>query len=273
MNLVLSNEGLKSDSSFLEMPVNTDLSVYEVIRIFDGVALFLEDHFDRLKRTMQIKGLIFQMDFQEFKQNIAELIRQNHKYEGNVKFVSTAANEKICWVFSFIPHNYPTNADYLEGVLTDLLFAERLNPNAKVIQPEIRDKANQMIADRKLYEVLLVDRDGKITEGSRSNIFFVKDEVFYTAPSSAVLEGITRQKILDCIKELNLQFEEKSISIDEISDFDASFLTGTSPKVLPIRKIGEQMFDVRNEAVLRLMESYDKMIWDYIRNEINLREK
>ena len=273
MNLVLSNEGLKSDSSFIETPINTDQSVYEVIRIIDGVALFLEDHFDRLKRSMQIKGLIFQMDFQEFKQNIAELIRQNHKNEGNVKFVSTASEGKISWVFSFIPHNYPINEDYLEGVLTDLLFAERLNPNAKVIQPEIRDKANQMIADRKLYEVLLVDRDGMLTEGSRSNVFFVKDEVFYTAPSSAVLEGITRQKILDCLKELNLQFEEKSISIDEISDFEASFLTGTSPKVIPIKSIGELMFDTRNNAVVRLMDKYNQMIQNYIRNELNLRKE
>jgi len=273
MNLVLSNEGLKSDSSFIETPINTDQSVYEVIRIIDGVALFLEDHFARLKRSMQIKGLIFQMDFLEFKQNIGELIRQNKRMEGNVKFVFTTTNGKIGWLFSFIPHNYPTNADYLDGVLTDLLFAERLNPNAKVVQPEIRDKANQMIADRKLYEVLLVDRDGMLTEGSRSNVFFVKDEVFYTAPSSAVLEGITRQQVLVCLKELGYTIVEETVSAKEIEQFVAIFLTGTSPKILPIRSIGEKVFDVQNPTVAGLIESYDKMIREYIRNEIILKEK
>ena len=51
MNLVLSNEGLMPDSLYFGTSFNLDMSVYEVIRIIDGVALFLEDHFDRLKRS------------------------------------------------------------------------------------------------------------------------------------------------------------------------------------------------------------------------------
>lgn len=266
MNLVLSNEGLKFDSFFLETLIKTDLSVYEVIRIIDGVALFLEDHFDRLNRSMQIHGLILPMDFQDFKQNIAVLANQNQKTEGNVKFIYSVDCENIRWAFSFIPHTYPTIESYQEGVLTDLLFAERLNPNAKVIQSVIRDKANQMISDRNLFEVLLVDRDGMITEGSRSNVFFVKSNVFYSAPASMVLEGITRQKVIDCLKRLGFQVIEQAVLKDEIVDFDAVFLTGTSPKILPVKAIGKQLFDVRNNATLRLMESYDEMIWDYIRN-------
>jgi branched-chain amino acid aminotransferase len=269
MNLLLTNEGLKVGPSFLGTLLNSDPSVYEVIRLIDGVALFLEDHFERLKKSMQIQGLIFQMDFQDFKQYIAELGRQNHKNEGNVKFVYSIADGNIRWAFSFIPHSYPSADDYLLGIPTDLLFAERLNPNAKVIQSNIRDKSNQIISDRKLYEVLLVNRNGIITEGSRSNVFFVKSDMFYTAPAPMVLVGITRQKVLDCIKILGFRIIEQVVSKDEIDDFDAVFLTGTSPKVLPVQKVGEQMFEVGNKAVLRLMESYNQRIQDYIRNEGN----
>ena len=273
MNLILSNTGLMHESAYSGVPFHSDQSVYEVIRVFHGIPLFLEDHFNRLERSIKIQGLSFQMDFQEFKRNIAVLIRQNQRVEGNVKFVYSVDDGNNRWAFSFIPHSYPAPEDYQYGVPTDLLFAERQNPNAKVIQTGIRDEANQMISDRKLYEVLLVDGDGKITEGSRSNVFFVKSDVFYTAPPSMVLEGITRQKALDCLQQLDFQVIEEAVSKDEIGDFDAVFLTGTSPKVLPVRKVGEQMFDVQNKAVLKLIDGYNLMIRDYIRNENNLRKE
>jgi branched-chain amino acid aminotransferase len=273
MNLILSNTGLVNESSYSGISFHSDQSIYEVIRVIDGIPLFIEDHFYRLLRSMQIQGLAFQMAFPDFKQSIAELVRQNQEMEGNVKFVYSIAEGNIHWAFSFIPHSYPTPEDYQSGVTTDLLFAERQNPNAKVIQTGVRDAANQLIFDRKLYEILLVDRDGKITEGSRSNVFLVKGDVFYTAPSSMILEGITRQKVLDCLKELAYTIIEEAVSVKEIEHFDAVFLTGTSPKILPIRSIGEQMFDVRNPAVAKLMERYDKKIRDYIRNEKNISKR
>lgn len=259
-----------TESEFLKTSFQADQLVYEVIRIIDGIALFLEDHFVRLMRSMQIQGLTFQMDFQDFQENIAELVRQNQRMEGNIKFSCSVVDGNVQWAFSFIPHKYPAVEDYQSGVPADLLFAERQNPNAKVVQAGIRDEANQMISDRDLYEVLLVDRGGIITEGSRSNVFFVKGDEFHTAPASMVLEGITRQKVIDCIKTLDFRIIEQAVSKDQICSFDAVFLTGTSPKVLPVRAIGKQVFDVRNKAVLRLMDSYDQRIQNYIRNEMNL---
>ena len=238
MNLILSNAGLINESSYSGISFHSEQLVYEVIRVIDGIPLFLEDHFNRLVRSTQIQGLAFQMAFTDFKRNIAELVRVNQKLDGNIKFVYSVADGNIHWAFSFILHSYPTPDDYQLGVVADLLFAERRNPNAKVIQFGIRDEANQMISDRKLYEVLLVDSDGMITEGSRSNVFFVKNDVFYTAPASMVLMGITRQKVLVCLNELGFSIAEEAVLADQISQFDAAFLTGTSPKVLPIKSIG-----------------------------------
>lgn len=269
MNLILSNTGLMQESSYSGISFHSDQSVYEVVRVIDGIPLFLEDHFDRLAKSMKIQGLTFQMTFPDFKQNIAELVRVNRKMEGNIKFIYAVADVNIHWAFSFIPHSYPTSEEYQLGVVTDLFFAERLNPNAKVIQTGIRDKVTQMISDQKLYEVLLVDNYGLITEGSRSNVFFVKNDVFYTAPAIMILEGITRQKVLYCLNELDFSIVEKAVSVHEISQFEAAFLTGTSPKILPIRLIGSQEFHVRNNAVIKLMDRYNRMIQDYLWIEPN----
>lgn len=264
MNLVITNLGLRNESEYLNEIHQPDQSVYEVIRIIRGVALFLEDHFDRLLKSMKIQCIPFEMDYAGFKWNLNELIRLNQKAEGNVKFVYSASEGGNYWSFNFIQHSYPTLDEYRDGVLTDLLFAERKNANAKVIQPQVRDRANQMIADQKLFEVLLVDRGGRITEGSRSNVFFIKDEVFYTAPTSMVLVGITRQKVVDCLRILNFKVVEEAVCTAAMDLFDAAFLTGTSPKVLPIQSVGHKKFQVELPCVKKLMTTYDEMIENYI---------
>lgn len=264
MDFILTQNGVLSISDSTILQISPDHSVYEVIRIIDGIALFLEDHFERLKTSVKISGLSFEMEFSEFKQNIAELAKLNQKQSGNVKFVLSEFEKENQWSFAFIPHSYPTSNDYFEGVKTGLLFAERENPNAKVIQNLVREKANQMIDGQNLYEVLLVDRSGQITEGSRSNVFLVKGNRFYTAPASVVLVGITRQKVLECINELAFPIIEEAVLASEISDFDAAFLTGTSPKVLPVNCIDNFRFPAKNLFVEQLMAKYNSMIEKYL---------
>jgi len=265
---VITDIGIFNKSEFNAEWINSDRSVYEVIRVIDGIALFLENHFERLISSARIRRLKFEIEFPEFRRKINELVKLNQKQSGNVKFVLFMSENKSQWIFTFIPQNYPDQEDYLYGVSTDLLFAERKNPNAKVIQNTIREKADQMIADQKLFEVLLVNSDGLITEGSRSNVFFVKGEEFFTAPISLILVGITRQKVIYCLNELSCRVIEEAVRADEISRFDAVFLTGTSPKVLPVKSIGNQIYSTENVAVKQLTECYNDLIDRYIQNEI-----
>lgn len=264
MNVILTSEGQYNSSEYRESSFNIESSVYEVVRIINGAALFLEDHYQRLVNSIELQGLEFRITLSEFGQQIDSLIAVNKQNEGNVKFVCFVSDNKTRWALRFIPHSYPSADDYKNGVSAELLFGERANPNAKVIQSELREAANKAIAEKSVYEVLLVNQEGKITEGSRSNVFFCKADIFYTAPAEMILEGITRQKVIRCIEKLNFKFVEKAISFDELSDFDAAFITGTSPKVLPISTIGMQPFDVRNGAVSMLMAEYDRLIEEYI---------
>jgi branched-chain amino acid aminotransferase len=264
MKKIFTSNGIVSELEFPWDEYNTGQSVYEVIRIIDGVALFLEDHFNRLIHSLENLGISFELGFEEFQQKIVDLAAINQISEGNVKFVYPLIQNETKWLFAFIPHNYPSRSDYLNGVSTDFLFDERENPNAKINQNSLREKADQLIHEQKLYEMLLVDRNGMITEGSRSNVFFVKDDVFFTAPSSKVLVGITRQKVIECLNDLGFILVEEAVKASEINQFDGVFLTGTSPKVLPVRSIGNQIFTAKLSVVKKLMESYDERITQYI---------
>ncbi|HEY3371934.1 MAG TPA: aminotransferase class IV [Prolixibacteraceae bacterium] len=265
MDFVVTQNGIIPQDEMNVRQFNTGHPVYEVIRVVDGIALFLEDHYERLLSSLQIRGLQFEMEFSEFKQNITELTKINQKQNGNVKFILTSIGKINHWFFSYIAHSYPTSNDYQKGVTTGLLIAERENPNAKVIQNTIRERVDQLIKDEKLYEALLVDRNGMITEGSRSNVFFVKGNRFYTAPASKVLVGVTRQKVLECLDELNFTIIEEAVSTSGLGAIDAVFLTGTSPKVLPVNRIDTFHFSAKNTFVEQLIDRYDLMVETYLK--------
>jgi len=264
MSIIITNEGILPESEIFQNKDCVDRTVYEVIRIIEGNPLFLEDHFARLINSMQMEGLQLEMELKQFENRILELVQLNQNKFGNVRFEYSIGGRKNHWSFGFIPHNYPTSDDYRIGVSVSLLFAERENPNAKVVQHTVRELANRIIENQNLYEVLLVDRDGLITEGSRSNVFFVKGEAFYTAPASKVLVGITQQKVLECLDSLGFPVIIESVEASKINQFDAAFLTGTSPKVLPIRSIGNRVYSVQVDCVEKLILRYNQLIESYI---------
>ena len=102
--------------------------------------------------------------------------------------------------FSLIIHIHEGNV--WKWSKNDLYFGERENPNAKIINLSFREKVNKKIREKNAYEAILVDRKGYITEGSKSNIFMIKDNMLLTSPVKAVLPGVTRGEIIDIAEEV-----------------------------------------------------------------------
>ena len=234
--------------------------VYEVIRIAQSVPFFWEEHIGRFFRSADIAGKVIPFQAAQIKIFISELIERNKVTEGNV-LVSCKTNLKVF----FIPHKYPEAEEYNKGVACGLLHAERENPNAKVFQTNVRATANKLISEHGFYEVILIDHAGLVTEGSRSNVFFIKGEKLFTALPNNVLLGITREKTFECAKAINVNVLEKDIMLSEISSFDAAFLTGTSPKILPVKQIEDIVFSTNHSILQELIYQYDLMINNYIK--------
>jgi branched-chain amino acid aminotransferase len=156
-----------------------------------------------------------------------------------------------------------------EGVPLILFHAERLNPGVKMLNNRLRLSVNEELSRRGAYEALLVNSEGFITEGSRSNIFFVTEEgVVQTAPDSMVLSGITRRYVTGIIREEGIPIVFQAVRDDSLSGFTAAFITGTSPMVLPVRSIDGREFDVAHELTLKLRGIYSRLaersIMDYL---------
>ena len=112
--------------------------------------------------------------------------------------------------------------------------------------------------------MLLINDKGFITEGSRSNIFFIKDNKIITPPQKEVLNGITRRNILKICKQNKIDIIEESLNVSNIKEIDVAFLSGTSLKVLPVKQIEKHEFNIENEFLKRIMKLYNDAIDNYI---------
>ncbi|WP_163713844.1 aminotransferase class IV [Mangrovibacterium lignilyticum] len=241
------------------------LQIYEVLRVIDGIALFEEDHFARYFNSCSILHVSTFVSAKKFSEQIAALISLNQLAEGNIRVElnTGASGEQHVRMFVF-PHQYPTSHQYQMGVKVGLLRAVRENPKVKLVQQSVRDRASQAMLENKWFEVLLVDHDSCITEGSRSNVFFVREGAFYTSPGNKVLSGITRKKIMECINTLGMHCFELDIKEDELDSFEAAFISGTSPKILPIASVQSIAYQVNHPSMRQLMHEFDQMILAYV---------
>lgn len=240
--------------------------IYEVIRLVNGEPIFLQDHFERLLTSSSLLGRILPMNCEKLSADISSLINKDEILNNNV-MVIVYFFEDTSWYIVYLRKSfYPCIDMYKEGVETSLLRLSRNVPNAKILDMEYRTAVANEIQKKKVFEVILVDDKNFVTEGSKTNIFFYKDNVFYTAPEQYILKGVTRKYILDIIRDLGYKVCEKLIYSDELCDYEGAFLTGTSVGVLPIKQINDIEFgSANNPAIIEVHKCYNILIKANIR--------
>ena len=237
--------------------------IYEVLRTDEGIPLFLEDHIERLRQSFNVAGVDAVVNDDDLKTGILKLIKINGIEEGLIRIVYCFSDRDVDIIMFHSFVKFPSEEDYRKGVVCELQFAERDNPAAKVYNPEVREKANNLISEHKIYETLLVNAENKITEGSRSNVFFIKDDSIITAPDDAVLHGITRKKVISIIEDAGLTLNYELADVELLNKMDAVFITGTTPKVLPVREINNLTFNNSHSVIFKILNEYNRMIEDY----------
>ncbi|MEF2738014.1 MAG: aminotransferase class IV [Clostridia bacterium] len=263
-NIVIVNGNLCDASEYDALINSQEAYAYEVIRVIEGKPLFLEDHLERLKNTLA--GIGMQCDFtaESLRADFGRLCTANGVSSDNVKIIIW--EDTVCMMFTGA--TYPSEEMYRDGVGVGVLAAVRENPQVKISNFRLREFANRMIAENGFFEVMLANRKDCITEGSRSNMFFIKDGVVVTSPAEGVLLGITRKRIISVCEENRVPIEYREIPRKELGDFDAAFISGTSPNVLPIRfvKDGNRMleYDVNDRTLRRVMKLFDSEIAGYL---------
>ncbi len=108
-------------------------------------------------------------------------------------------------------------------------------------------------------DAMMYDYRGYVAEATGANIFFVKNGEVHTPKPDCFLNGITRQTVLEMLKEKGITVHERHIMPEELESFEQCWLTGTAAEVTPVSQIGDYNFEV-GTLVRDIAESYEKLV-------------
>jgi branched-chain amino acid aminotransferase len=108
-------------------------------------------------------------------------------------------------------------------------------------------------------DALFMDYRGYVAEATGANIFFVKDGEVHTPLADCFLNGITRQTVIQMLKDKGINVIERHIMPEEMADFEQCWLTGTAAEVTPVGQIGDYTFEV-GDLTRDIAESYEALV-------------
>jgi branched-chain amino acid aminotransferase len=233
--------------------------VFEGIRCYDtdkGPAIFrAEAHLDRFFASAAIYGLQIPFSPAQLMEAMCELIRLNS--------FRSCYLRPICYYGSgslgLLPDRCPMHASILAfpwntmhgdealqrgvhiGVSRWTKFHSSMMPTtAKACGQYI----NSILALREAVsegfdEALLLDLSGSVCEGSGENLFLIKDGILLTNDERhSILMGVTRDAVVAIARDLGIPVETRALQLEELTDADEAFFTGTAAEVTPIRALG-----------------------------------
>lgn len=220
-----------------------DFGVYESMKIIQGKAFYPEKHIERFFHSADLIGM--RMGFQP-----EEVLGWIHKFIVEEKldnallrlfaYGDTEENKQArIYIFALGLTFYP-NTFYSQGTKAITYEGERFLPQSKNFNMLLNFSAFRLAQEKNAVEALLVNRDGLVTEGTRSNLFIVEKDRIFTPPAEDVLSGVTRDLLIQWAHEKNISITEEKIAKERVYNATELMITSTNMNVMPIVTIDER---------------------------------
>ncbi len=258
------NKGSQEASDLLK-PTDA-VTYYETLRVKQGIPLFMEDHLARLERS--VAGVeAFEVDAEDIRRQSFGFIKDfDPDFDGSLRIVLT----KDHLLIHACEANIPEKELFDEGINTLTLKWERVDPNIKVFRGDykqaVAEKFSCTNAYGRPYEILLTDNEDRLYEGSKSNLFVIKDGTVWSAPDDKILLGITRNRVMRALKDAGAEFKIGMFTLEEITADNkaALFVSSTPFDILPVKHVNYHDLDTDNELLRSIQRSYQRIADDYI---------
>ena len=218
--------------------------IYEVIPVYSGKVFLLAEHLRRLSYSLDAIDLPLTLNSSDWIEILNALIEKNGGGDLQLYLQVTRGFDPIrqhqfpvelkptIFICTFPITPRPRAAMSLTAITVNDIRWKRcdiksisLLPNVMALQQALKAGAN---------EPILV-QDGYAIEGSRANLFVVKNQVIMTAPRShLILGGITRDALIVLARECGYQVKERLIPVAELSAADEIWLTGSISEIRPV---------------------------------------
>lgn len=233
------------------------LAAFEGIRCYKGTsgsAIFrLQEHVDRLFDSAHIGLMAMPYDKKQITEAIIETVRVNRLdacyirplvYIGYGSMGVHPGNNPIRVAIAVWKWGAYLGDDALaNGMRACVSSFTRHHVNVSMTKGKISGYyVNSIMAKRDAKsngfdEAILLDAEGYVSEGSGENVFIVRKGKLKTTPLTSILEGITRNSVIELARERKIPVVEERFTRDEMYIADEVFVTGTAAELTPVREI------------------------------------
>jgi D-alanine transaminase len=223
--------------------------IYEVVRWYAGSFYDMEGHVARMKRSLREVRIIWPGE-DSFPDTALELINRNHLTDSSALIYLQVTRGAAPRAHYFPdPPVPPTVYAFARKFKANQSIAEKgvgimLKNDIRWARCDIKSVAllpntlSFQEAKEKGYHECVFVKNGFITEGSHSNIFFVRNGFLYTHPESEnILSGITRKNIIRIARESGINVIEEAVKEDDIASIEEAFVTNTTEEATPVVSI------------------------------------
>jgi branched-chain amino acid aminotransferase len=250
-------------------------SVFEGERMYGGKIFKLREHSERLIRSAELLDFQIPYTAEEIDAACIATCERNGMTEAYIRPVAylgpeqvsvSALNNKVHVAIAV--WDWPSYFDpevKKKGIKLEWAKWRRPDPmtaptTAKAAGLSMICTMSKNAAERRGFsDAMMLDWRGYVAEATGANVFFVKDGVIHTPDVTHILNGITRQTVIDLAKAKGIEVVVRHILPEELSTFSECFLTGSAAEVTPVQSIGDYTF-TPGELSLGLMDDYGKLV-------------
>ncbi|MCH2519443.1 MAG: aminotransferase class IV [Dehalococcoidia bacterium] len=233
--------------------------VFDVARTFNGKSFRMEDHIQRLYRSLKFVRIDPGLSAKEMLDISEEVVQRNDHLRAEVgdftitQFVTrgpgsssrSAGPPAVC--VKVAPIGFGRFADLFKDGAHGVITRTRSYP-VESLDPKVKNysRMNFNLADLEAADVdpeawpILTDADGSLTEGTGYNVFLVTDGVIRTPGDRNILQGVSRGMVFDLARQLNIPLVEEDLQPYDLYTADEAFFSGTSPCILPVSKVDQR---------------------------------
>lgn len=236
------------------------LAAFEGLRCYkgrNGSTIFrLTEHVDRLFESAHITLLKIPYSKKEVTEAILETVRANRLescyirpllYVGYGEMGLYPGNNPVRLSIAAWPWGTYLGEEALtHGIRAKISSFARHHVNVSMTRAKVSGYyVNSILAkceakNAGYEEAILLDPDGYVAEGTGENVFIVRNGVLKTTPLTNILEGITRNSVLELARERKIPIIEERFTRDALYVAEEVFLTGTAAEVTPVREVDDR---------------------------------
>ncbi len=230
-------------------------SVYEVVRTYAGCPFALREHLERLRKSAAAVEIPLPLDLDEHEAEVLAALREAGVGDWYVRIILTrgggpigldpALAEGQLRIVIVVPiPEIPQDLREL-GASIALVATGRNTSGPTPAGAKTGNYLNNIMALRKArekgaFEAVMIDGNGRIAEGTTSNVFIVSKGVLRTPPLAAgILDGITRRKVIEIGENQGMDVREVHLRPLDIYAAEEVFLTATLKEIMPVIQVDE----------------------------------